>query len=322
MLGSFAGRRRGRLVRHYFLISLLLIAGGLISSAALEIYFRYRESQEQIARLESETAAVAALKIERFVQDIVFAIKASTKSREIMQGRVSPEYRFELKRLLYLTPAITEAVALDINGVKQAHVSRAGAVSQDARSDFASSPGFKRALKGQPDYGSVYFVQNSEPYMTIAYPIEQFAGTVIGVLQAEVNLKLVWDIVSNIRTGEGGYAYVVSRSGDLIAHRDISLVLQRRNLAHLAQVKGAFEVVSGAPRPRVMLASNLEGKKVISSNAFIPSLQWLVLRRAARGRGLRAALRFDVTHVRASLGRLGFGGLGESLSGATSGSAA
>jgi signal transduction histidine kinase len=273
----FRQRRRGRLVRHYFLISLLLIAGGLISSAALEIYFRYRESQEQIARLESETAAVAALKIERFVQDIVFAIKASTKSREIMQGRVSPEYRFELKRLLYLTPAITEAVALDIDGVKQAHVSRAGAVSQDARSDFASSPGFKRALKGQPDYGPVYFVQNSEPYMTIAYPIEQFAGTVIGVLQAEVNLKLVWDIVSNIRTGEGGYAYVVSRSGDLIAHRDISLVLQRRNLAHLAQVKTAFEVASGAPRPRVMLASNLEGKKVISSNAFIPSLQWLVI---------------------------------------------
>ena len=42
-------------------------------------------------------------------------------------------------------------------------------------------------------------------------------------------------------------------------------------------MKGAFEVVSGAPRPRVMLASNLEGKKVISSNAFIPSLQWLVI---------------------------------------------
>ena len=167
-----------------------MIAGGLISSAALEIYFRYRESQEQIARLESETAAVAALKIERFIQDIVSAIRSSTKSREVMQGRVSPEYRFELKRLLYLAPAITEAVALDIDGVKQAHVSRAGAVSQDARSDFAASLGFRRALQGQPYYSPVYFVQHSEPYMTIAFPIEQYAGTVIGVIQAEVNLKL------------------------------------------------------------------------------------------------------------------------------------
>jgi two-component system, NtrC family, sensor kinase len=273
----FRRRRRGRLVRHYFFISLLLIAGGLISSAVLEIYFRYRESQEQIAQLEQQSAAVAALKIERFVQEIVTAIKSSTKSREVMQGRVSPEYRFELRRLLYLTPAITEAVALDIDGTKQAHISRAGAVSQDTKSDFASSPDFQRALKGQPGYSQVYFVQNSEPHMTIAYPVEQYAGTVIGVIQAEVNLKHVWDVVSSIKTGEAGYAYVVSRSGDLIAHRDISLVLQRRNLAHLPQVKGAFEVASGAPRPRVMLASNLEGKKVISSNAFIPSLQWLVI---------------------------------------------
>jgi len=273
----FRRRRHGRLVRHYFLISLLLIAGGLISSAALEIYFRYRESQEQIAQLEQQSAAVAALKIERFVQEIVTAIKSSTKSREVMQSKVSPEYRFELKRLLYLAPAITEAVALDIDGVKQAHVSRAGAVSQDTKSDFASSAGFQRALKGQPDYGPVYFVQNSEPYMTITFPIEQFAGMVIGVIEAEVNLKHVWDVVSNIKTGEAGYAYVVSRSGDLIAHRDISLVLRRQNLSHLTQVKGALEVASGAPRPRVMLASNLEGKKVISSNAFIPSLQWLVI---------------------------------------------
>jgi signal transduction histidine kinase len=273
----FRRRRHGRLVRHYFLISLLLIAGGLISSAVLEIYFRYRESQEQIARLESQTAAVAALKIERFVQEISTAIKSSTKSREVMQSKVSPEYRFELKRLLYLAPAITEAVALDSDGMKQAHVSRAGAVSQDTKSDFASSAGFQRALKGQPDYGPVYFVQNSEPYMTIVYPIEQFAGTVIGVLQAEVNLKHVWDVISNIKTGEAGYAYVVSRSGDLIAHRDISLVLRRQNLSHLSQVKGAFEAASGGPRPRVTLAYNLEGKKVISSNAFIPSLQWLVI---------------------------------------------
>src|SRR5262245_3082517 len=277
-IASFFHRRRhGRLVRHYFLISLLLIAGGLISSAALEIYFRYRESQEQIAQLEREAAAVAALKIERFVQEIVTAIKSSTKSREVMQSKVSPEYRFELKRLLYLAPAITEAVVLDSDGVKQAHVSRAGAVSQDSELDFSASPGFRRALQGKPDYGPVYFVQNSESYMTIAFPIEQYAGTVIGVLQAEVNLKHVWDVVSNIKAGEAGYAYVVSRSGDLIAHRDISLVLRRQNLAHLTQVKGAIEVASGAPRPRVTLASNLEGKKVISSSAFIPSLQWLVI---------------------------------------------
>jgi two-component system, NtrC family, sensor kinase len=55
------------------------------------------------------------------------------------------------------------------------------------------------------------------------------------------------------------------------------LVLQRRNLGHLAQVKAAFQTGSGTPRSEVTLAENLDGKKVISSNAFIPSLQWLVI---------------------------------------------
>jgi two-component system, NtrC family, sensor kinase len=197
-------RRRGRLVRHYFLISLLLITGGLISSALLEIYFRYRESQEQIARLQHEMAALAAVKIERFVQDIATAIRAATKTREVAQSKISPEYRFELKRLLYLAPAISEAVALDINGVKQAHVSRAGAISFNLSSLIDTSRSFQRALQGSPDYGPVYFVKDSEPYMTITFPIEQFAGTVIGVLRAEVNLKHVWDVVSSIKAGGSG----------------------------------------------------------------------------------------------------------------------
>jgi signal transduction histidine kinase len=255
----------------------VLIAGGLVTSAVLEIYFRYRESQEEIAHLQTEMAALAAVKIERFVQDITTAIRAATKTREVAQSKISPEYQFELKRLLYLAPAITEAVALDANGVKQAHVSRTSATPFNLSSVMDSSGGFQRALQGSPDYSPVYFVKDSEPYMTIAFPIEQFAGMVIGVVQAEVNLKHVWDVVSSIKAGEAGYAYVVDRAGDLISHRDISLVLQRRNLGHLAQVKAAFQNASGTPRSEVTLADNLDGKKVISSYAFIPSVNWVVI---------------------------------------------
>ena len=44
LAGLFSSRRRGRLVRHYFLISVLLISGGLITSGLLEIYFSYQEN--------------------------------------------------------------------------------------------------------------------------------------------------------------------------------------------------------------------------------------------------------------------------------------
>ena len=61
-----------------------------------------------------------------------------------------------------------------------------------------------------------------------------------GVSIAQVNLKLIWDVVSNIKVGEHGLAYVVDGSGRLIAHPDISLVLRNTDMSRLAQVRSAL----------------------------------------------------------------------------------
>jgi hypothetical protein len=103
-------------LRHYFAISVLLIAGGLITSGLLEIYFRYHESREHLSLLQREAAAVAAVKIERFIRDVETAMKAASKGQDVAQGDLSSNYQFELKRLLFLAPAIAEAVALDRDG--------------------------------------------------------------------------------------------------------------------------------------------------------------------------------------------------------------
>jgi signal transduction histidine kinase/HAMP domain-containing protein len=107
-------------------------------------------------------------------------------------------------------------------------------------------------------------------------PIERFAGDVIGVLQAEVNLKYIGDVVSSITIGKAGYAYAVSRSGELIAHPDISLVLQRRNVRQLAVVKAAFEGPEAAAAHAV-IAPNIHGKEVLSSFALIRDFDWAVI---------------------------------------------
>lgn len=50
----FAVRRRGRLMRDYFLISVLLVVGGLVISGAVEIYFSYVESRDQLALVQRD----------------------------------------------------------------------------------------------------------------------------------------------------------------------------------------------------------------------------------------------------------------------------
>src|SRR4029077_499763 len=107
--------RRGRLLRHYFLFSALLMAGGLIASGVLETYFRYRESMEQLAFQQREAANVAALKIQTFIHDIETAMKAATKYQSTGQEIAALDYEFELKKLFYLAPAITEASIIGID---------------------------------------------------------------------------------------------------------------------------------------------------------------------------------------------------------------
>ena len=273
---TLRGRSRGRLVRHYFYISLILISGGLITSGILEVYFHYQESREQLALLQQEVASGAAFKIEQFINEIEAAMEATSKSREIAENGLTQGYRFELKRLLFLEPAITEAVALDTQNIARVRVSRLRGDLQ-SRLDLPVSQAFNQAKQGKPYIGPVYFVRDSEPYMTLAVPIDRFAGEIIGVLEAEVNLKYVWDVVSSIRIGRAGYAYAVSRSGDLIAHPDISLVLQRPSMAPLKQVQAAFQTPLGVTKRTAMVSSNVQGKNVFTSSAVIPGLDWAVI---------------------------------------------
>ena len=274
---SRARQKRGRLVRDYFLISLVLISGGLITSGLVELYFRYRESSSDLVRLQQEITSGAASKIEQFVQEIERTTRGATKSRDITEKGLSPEYQFELRRLLVIAPAITEAMAIDSDGIARVAVSRFTSILPQGKKIDSALPALESAKNGQSYFSPVYFYRDSEPYMTIAVPIERYAGRVIGVLQAQVNLKYVWDLVSKLKVGAGGYAYAIGHDGDLIAHPDISLVLQRRNIAHLNQVRSALESKTDAERPTWTIARNLGGQEVFSSWAPILSLGWAVV---------------------------------------------
>src|SRR5215813_12046873 len=239
-LRIFRGGERQRLVKNYFFVSAILIVGGLISAGLLEIYFRYREGLEQIGIVQQDAATNAALRIEQFIQDIATAMKGVTKSAGIPRKEMPIDYEFELKRLFFLAPAITEALVLDTEGVIQARVSRFRAVSPLLKRDLSQSAAFQQSSQGKSYFGSVYF-RDSDPYVTVAVPIEYIPGEFKGVLQAETSLRDILDLTSAVKLGKTGYTYVVARSGELIAHAHSNLVSQGHNFGELDQVKTAFQ---------------------------------------------------------------------------------
>ena len=262
----------GRLVRRTFVFALVLVSSGLLAGGAFELYKKYLESVESNWILQREMAQGAAFKIQQFVQQIEKMMLASAQSPDILSGGLTDAFEFQLIKLLKIIPAISAITAVDTKGNEQIKVSRLEMVRPEDLKARATDPAFLEASKDATYVGPVYFVHESEPYAQIAVPIKRFTK-VVGVLIAEVNLKHIWKVVSEIRVGEMGYAYVVSRDGNLIAHPDISLVLKGRNLNNLHQVQAAL---ADAPGP-LKVQPNFAGQTVFVAYSLISDLGWAVL---------------------------------------------
>ncbi|MDP1961805.1 MAG: GAF domain-containing protein, partial [Reyranella sp.] len=142
--------------------------------------------------------------------------------------------------------------------------------------DLSKDPRFTEVQDKRVWYSPVYQRKESEPYMSISLAR---TGRRAGATAAEVNLKLIWDVVSAIKAGDKGYAYVVDRDGRLIAHPDISLVLRNTNMSKLEQVHTALDDLrDGKPQSgaSARFGHALDGTAVLSSVAAIPALGWLV----------------------------------------------
>jgi hypothetical protein len=224
----------GPLFRKYVGLFLAVVCVALLSNGLFEIFFSYREHTDALIRIQREQAEGAAEKIGHFIKEIENQMGWTTQltwSASTLEQR-----RFDGLRLLRQVPAITELAQLDPSGKEQLRVSRLVMDLGTDRTDYSHDPKFTEAVAKKVYYGPVYFRRESEPYMTLS-----LAGTRLdaGVSVAEVNLKLIWDVVSQIKVGEHGQAYVIDADGRLIAHPDISLVLRNTDMTKLAQVQGA-----------------------------------------------------------------------------------
>ncbi|MGA7450874.1 MAG: GAF domain-containing protein, partial [Rhodoplanes sp.] len=265
-IGAPVYRARNRLFFKYVVLFVSVVGFALLASGLFEAYFYYRDYKSALVRIQREQAEAAAAKINQFIKEIENQLGWTTQLP--WSGGSIEQRRFDALRLLRQVPAITELSQLDETGKERLRVSRLAMDVVDSGADFSMDAKFADALKHKVYYGPVYFRRESEPYMTLAIAGSRRGA---GVSVAEVNLKLIWDVVSQIKVGQRGYAYVVDAQGRLVAHPDISLVLRNTNMSRLAQIKAARE-----GGEHVQEADNIQGRKVLTAYAPISPLGWLM----------------------------------------------
>jgi signal transduction histidine kinase/HAMP domain-containing protein len=265
--------RHGRLFRKYVALFTLLVSGALLVSGVVEIYFSYQENKTALLGLQREKALAAAAKIEQVITEIERQMGWTTQPLLGPAATRMDQRRVDYLRLLRQAPAITEISYLDPEGREQLRISRLAMDMVGGGTSFSREPKFLEPKAGRIFHGRVYFRKESEPYMTIAVG----GGKTAGVTVAEVNLKFMWDVVSQIKIGKAGYAYVVDSRGQLIAHPDISFVLQKTDLAALPQVQRARVAPAAvADAETVTIAHDRDRRPVLAAFAPIAPLGWSV----------------------------------------------
>ncbi len=287
-----ASRPRRPLFQKYFAALFIAVVVPLLANGASEAWFGYRDQQVMLGQRLRAEAASAAGKIQGFLDDITDQLRWTVQLP--WRAGSDERHRFDVLRLMRQLPAVVEVTLVDSNGVERLHVSRADPDVVNSGIDRTNDPAVDGARSHGIWYGPVTLYGGSEPHMTVAVA---GARAVNGITVAVVNLKLIWDVISAIHVGRSGDAFVLDRSGRLVAHPDISLVLRGDNdpaatrLKELrrATIAGGGETTEGRDADR---------RSVIAAAAPIPGPDWLAFVEEP------AAEAF--TPLRAALWRTGF----------------
>jgi serine phosphatase RsbU (regulator of sigma subunit) len=252
-----------------------LVSGAVLSSSALEMVGTYDDHRLALARTQQAETRGAAAQIEQFFRTLEIDLASASPAFWGAGGGTLEQRAGEYTRLLRESPAFTEIAYVDSQGLEQLDVSRLEINHFGRHVDHSSEQVFVNARKQTLVYGPLYFRNGSEPYITLARAEGKRTS---GVVLAEVNLKFLRDVVSGIRIGQSGRAYVVDSNGTLVAHPDISLVLRRTDFSDLPQVSAAIQASSAVDASETsMTAFDSSGQPVLSTSQAIRPLGWSIV---------------------------------------------
>src|SRR3954469_1143507 len=253
----------------YFVTLFVAVVMPLMLGSATEAWFAFRDNRFDLDELLQVEARSAADRIQAFTDGIrdqlgwvvQFPWTAGEDDRRRIDGL----------RLLQQVPAIVSLSMVDPDGTERVFVSRVSMNRTGRGADMSADPAVVGARANRVWYGPVHYQRDSEPYMRIAVAGNRAAA---GIVVADINLKLIWDIIASIKIGDTGHALVIDDSGRLIAHPDISLVLRGGAVSRdLHRIKSAVRPPNGS----AIATTGDSGERVLALSVHTPNLGWTVI---------------------------------------------
>lgn len=260
---------RRSLFAKYFVSLFVAVAIPVAVGGTGDAWFGYRDQRARLdERLKTESK-FAARQIEGFVEGIRSELEWAVQLAWV-DGQ-EEQRKLDAMRLLRKVSAISSLSLIDSSGTERVVVSRLGLNRLTPGIDRSKEQGVIEARANKIWYGPIFIKDGSEPFMVVAVAGNRAAN---GVAIADVNLKLIWDVVLNIKIGETGNAFVVDQSTRLIAHPDLSLVL--RGATRPEAVEALLSRISASENGSA-LVEDMAGEEMVAVTAPVDNVNWTVV---------------------------------------------
>ena len=128
---------------------------------------------------------------------------------------------------------------------------------------------YATAAAGFPTMSQVRISADQAPYIITARPADNG-----GVVASRLTMDVLWDVVSEVRFGKTGVAYIVEKTGTIVGHPDVAVTLNHTSLAEREE----WQTISSAGAYRwVGEYNNFQGKDVLARTQAIANTDWVII---------------------------------------------
>jgi signal transduction histidine kinase len=216
----------------------LLLLGGFFS------WLSHTAIKGEALKLQTEMAKVPAVRLDTLLLKTFNYL--SLAADMYFLNRQNPDVSMAFFKLLMARDPFEKILVIGDQGETKLSLSRLG-LSSDERADYSDAPAFIAVRETDAVYYSpVWFDEMAgEPLMTVARPLMDLrTGLGDGAVIAQIRLKVMWELIADVKTLPGQSLYIVDSNDRLVAHANPSLVL-RGTIFHVPDHDGVHRGLSG-----------------------------------------------------------------------------
>lgn len=249
----------------------------LLFSGTLQLLSNIQSQRLVISDYQYLVAQQTAQSVSNFIQEKFNSMDTAIWLTDLAL-KPAEEQKYVLESLLGLQPAFRQLILLDTRNKVLAQASRKSYEAPDRLLKMLPEEALLQIQKGNRFISQVYIDPDTyEPLIIMATPFWDVFHQYKGVILAETNLKFMWDLVENLRVGEKGYAYVIDRTGNLIAYKDAALVLKGKNKRYIKTIDDFTKAGSSAPPQEPSTYMGIADILVVGNYVPLGTPDWAVV---------------------------------------------